>query len=167
MSAEAIYKLRREIENTSGNHEGFKLAAIPSHHDPRNYKYESLVMASNPVTEAPAIAIDYRPNLPPVFNQGDRGSCVACATAWTPKAFEEMTQGDFPVGGLSASFLYSMCKQIDGLPGQEGTTPKAAMQVLQKYGVCPESAMPYSTLANLKEPLVPVAPDNVKKSAEK
>ncbi len=153
------------MEDMSGEHGGFKLAALPSAYDPRNYQYEKLISAvGDPVAIAPG-SIDYRPNMPPVFDQGQRGSCVACATTWTPKAFEEITQGDYPSGGLSAAFLYAMCKQIDGMPGQEGTTPKAAMQVLQKYGICPEVNLPYTTLASLTAPAVPVVPEAAEAAA--
>jgi hypothetical protein len=111
--------------------------------------------------------IDYRPNLPPVFDQGRRGSCVACATAWTPKAFAEINEGDFPASGLSAAFLYSMCKSLDDDPNSEGTFPRIAMQVLQKYGVCPESNMPYSSLTSLAAPKVPSVSVTAKTAAEK
>lgn len=155
--SESVYQLRRVPEELPGEHDGFKLGALPSPYDPRDYKYPKLLTALS-AAEPSLGPIDYRPNLPPVFNQGARGSCVACATAWTPKAFQEINQGDFPAGGLSAAFLYSMCKSIDGMPGEEGTTLKAAMQVLQKYGICPEVNLPYTTLASLPEPKAPSVP---------
>lgn len=164
--SEASYQLRRLIENSIGECAGQNLSCLPSPHDPRDYKYSKLA----PVAASPASQpgpIDYRPNLPPVFSQGARGSCVAAGAAWTVKAFQEMTQGDFPAGGLSAAFLYSMCKSLDGILGQEGTYPRVAMQVLQKYGVCPEFAYPYYLLANLPPPNVPRVPEALKAAAEK
>lgn len=133
---------------------GRPLTCLESPFDPRDYKYPKLLQAVG-YNETPTGAIDYRPNLPPVFDQGDRGSCVACATVWTPKAFAEINEGDFPAKGLSAAYLYSRCKQLDGIPKSEGTYLRVAMQVLQKYGVCPEAAMPYSTLTSLESPKVP------------
>lgn len=151
------YNLKRMLEDAPSMHENRPLTCIPSDLDPRDYKYQNLLISAGSYQAGAAAIIDYRPNLPPVFDQGQRGSCVACAAAWTVKAFHELNQGDFPGQGLSAAFLYSLCKKNDGIPGQEGTTPKIAMQMLQKYGICPEVTMPYSTLANLPAPQVPEA----------
>jgi len=142
------------------------LACLPSPHDPRDYQYQKLLSACQ-VGEAAPEVIDFRPNLPPVFDQGARGSCVSAASVWTPKAYQEISQGDFPVSGLSAAFLYSMCKSLDGIPNEEGTYPRVAMQVLQKIGVCPEDVLPYSALAGLPAPKVPVIPLKAKEAAEK
>lgn len=146
--------------------EGRPLSCIPSPWDPRDYKYTSLLAATG-AQAAPPATIDYRPNLPSAFDQGARGSCVACAGVWTTKAYQEMSQGACPVGGLSAAYLYSQCKQIDDYPGKEGTTVKAAMQVLQKYGVCPEVDMPYNRLASLPVPKVPAISQTATNAAEK
>ena len=155
MSFEIIHKLRRFFEGLPREHQGYSLDYIPSPYDPRDYKYSLLIGAEADET---VTLVDYRPNLPPVFDQGQRGSCVACASAWTLKAYEELKQGDYPQDGLSAAFLYSMCKQNDGMPSEEGTQPKTAMQVLKKYGICPEDIMPYSTLTDLTAPKVPDVP---------
>ncbi|MEN6461715.1 MAG: C1 family peptidase, partial [Syntrophomonas sp.] len=154
MSFEIVYQFRRLLENLQQEHNGYQLRCIPSPYDPRDYKYLDLI--STAADES--VPIDYRSKLPPVFDQGQRGSCVACASTWTLKAYEEIKQGDYPQDGLSASFLYTMCKQNDGIPFAEGTQLKTAMQVLQKNGVCPEDTMPYSTLTELPAPLVPEVP---------
>lgn len=136
---------------------GRPLTCLGSPFDPRDYKYPHLLAALEE-GEAPVGPIDYRPNLPPVFDQGARGSCVAAATACTIKAFHEISQGDYPKDGLSAAYLYARCKQLDGILDTEGTYPRIAMQVLQKYGVPPESTMPYSSLTSLSAPEVPCIP---------
>jgi C1A family cysteine protease len=152
MSFEIVYQLRRFFENLPKEHNNHPLRYFPSPYDPRDYIYTKLI---GTIAAEPAISIDYRPNLPPVFDQEQRGSCVACASIWTIKAYEEIKQGYYPSDGFSAAFLYSLCKQNDGMPSEEGTQPKTAMQVLQKYGVCPENIMPYSTLTDLPIPQVP------------
>lgn len=152
MSFESVYRIRRFIEGLKREHSGFQLRCIPSSYDPRDYKYLNLFAVAE---QEKAVALDYRSKLPPVFDQGQRGSCVACAGTWTVKAYEEIQQGDYPPGGLSAAFLYAMCKQNDGAPDEEGTMPRTAMQMLKKYGVCSEEIMPYSTLENLPVPEVP------------
>jgi hypothetical protein len=145
------------IKSTPQEFEGRPLTALPSPHDPRDYKYPRILSTKAPLRDTGG-PIDYRENMPSVFDQKQRGSCVACATAWTPKAFQEINEGDFPVSGLSASYLYTRCKQLDGIPNDEGTYPRTAMQVLYKYGICPEDAMPYSTLSSLPAPRVPGIP---------
>lgn len=145
------------IQSTPQEFNGHPLTCLPSPIDQRDYKYPLLVQAigAKPVTVGP---IDYRDNLPPVFNQMHRGSCVAAANTWTTKAFQEISEGDFPKGGLSAAYLYARCKEIDGIPNSEGTYMRTAMQVLQKHGVPPEDALPYYLLANLPAPQVPKIP---------
>lgn len=152
--SEIIYRLRREMEAAPGRCGGRPLACLPSPEDKRDFRYQKIMAATGETSAAPE-TIDYRPNLPPVFDQLGRGACVAAASVWTPKAFQEISQGDFPVSGLSAAFLYSMCKSLDGIPDEEGTYPRVAMQVLQKHGVCPEEWMPYWMLSNLPAPQVP------------
>ncbi|HWQ73804.1 MAG TPA: C1 family peptidase [Syntrophomonas sp.] len=152
MSFEIVYQLRRYLEKLPQTHYGRRLDYIPSAYDSRDYRYGNLIGAISGEKLEP---IDYRSQLPPVFDQEDRGTCVACASAWTVKAYEEMEQKDYPDGGLSVSFLYSMCKENDGMPCLEGTQPKVSMQVLRKYGICPTTVMPYDDLTDLPSPQVP------------
>jgi hypothetical protein len=152
LSFEIVYHLRKYLEKLPQVHYGRKLSFIPSAYDPRDYRYEKLIGVIAADKPEP---IDYRSQLPPVFDQEDRGTCVACAAAWTLKAYEEIKQEDFPEEGLSASFLYSMCKENDGMPCLEGTQPKVAMQILRNYGICPEIIMPYAELVDLSSPKVP------------
>lgn len=149
------YNLLRKLEDAPKEYEGHPLLCVPSTPDPRDYKFINLMIQSGLPLAEELVTIDYRSNLPNCFDQLSRGSCVACASAWSPKAYQEIIQGDFPMNGLSAAYLYAMCKKIDGLSGQEGTTVKAAMQVLKGYGICSEDTMPYLTLSNLSAPYVP------------
>ena len=164
--SEIIYRLRREMEAAPGNYGGRPLACLPSPEDKRDYRYQKIMAATSETSVTPEV-VDYRPNLPPVFDQLDRGACVAAASAWTSKAFQEISQGDFPASGLSAAFLYAMCKSLDDIPNEEGTYPRVAMQVLQKHGVCPEDWMPYWMLSNLPAPQVPDVPNTALERAEK
>lgn len=164
--SEIIYRLRLSMEFMPGKYDGIPLGCIPSPEDKRDYQYQKLLSALQ-AGEAVPETIDFRPNLPPAFNQGTRGSCVSAASVWTPKAYQEISQGDFPASGLSAAFLYSMCKKLDDMPNEEGTYPRIAMQVLQKIGVCPEEWMPYWMLSNLPTPQVPEVPNTALERAEK
>lgn len=163
--SESVYQLRRLLEDAPGEYVGQILTCLPSPHDPRDYKYSKLVTAYGAGEMSPG-PIDYRPNLPPVFNQGQRGSCVAASSAWTTKAFQELSQGDYPAGGLSAAFLYSLAKTLDCIPDQEGTFPRTVMQVLQQFGICPENAFPYQKLSSMAAPWVPFVTEEAKAVAE-
>ncbi len=155
MSFEGVYRLRRHLEGLAGEHEGRSVHCHPSAYDPRDYQYLKL----DAIGDSEIKMIDYRRQLPAVFDQGQRGSCVACASTWTVKAWQEVKSGDYPPDGFSASFVYTLCKQKDGMPNEEGTQPRVAMKVMQKSGVCPEDVMPYSTLSDLPAPKVPDVPD--------
>lgn len=85
--------------------------------------------------------VDLRNRMPPVRDQGNRGTCVAHATA----VVREYLVGDTSIDAdLSEQFLYWACKQQDGDPEGEGTWIKTAMAVLKSLGVCPESVWPYN-----------------------
>jgi len=162
MSFERVYRLRRHLEHLTGEHEGRAVNCQPSAYDPRDYQYLRLAALGDQEIQT----IDYRSKLPPVFDQGQRGSCVACASAWTVKAWQELKSGDYPAGGFSAAFIYTLCKQQDGAPDEEGTQPRIAMKVMQKSGVCSENTMPYTTLTVLNAPNVPPIPDEAWGAAE-
>lgn len=159
---ERIYRLRRAIEESPQQAGDYKLPTLPSPWDPRDYRYDNLVAAAPPMG-LPSV-IDYEENLPPVFDQGKLGTCVAASSAWGFKAAEEISQGDFPAGGLSAAFLYAMCKQMDGIPNQAGTYIRVAMKVLQQYGICSEALYPYSTLTS--DVNVPAPPNTLLQVAQ-
>ncbi len=85
--------------------------------------------------------IDLRDRMPPVRDQGSRGTCVAHATV----AVREFLVGDTSADAdLSEQFLYWACKQQDGAPKGKGTFIKNAMDVLKTLGVCTESVWPYN-----------------------
>ncbi|MBU1134164.1 MAG: C1 family peptidase, partial [Candidatus Omnitrophica bacterium] len=105
--------------------------------DDRDY----LMRAYLPVIKLPK-KIDYTPKLSPVRDQGDEGTCVSFACAAGMKEYQELLDYEKLVE-LSPRFVYSECKKIDGIPQEEGTTIRAAMQVLEGKGVCQEKFWPY------------------------
>jgi hypothetical protein len=47
---------------------------------------------------------------------------------------------------LSSLYVYTRCKQEDGLPNQEGTYIRVANKIIHQEGVPPENLLPYSLL---------------------
>ena len=88
--------------------------------------------------------VDYTAKLSPVRDQGDEGTCVSFACASGMKEYQEMLDYEKLIT-LAPRFIYSECKKIDGMPESEGTTLRAAMQVLSKKGVCREKFWPYKS----------------------
>ncbi len=89
-----------------------------------------------------ALKVDYTPQMSPVRDQGDEGTCVAFASVVGVKEYEDKKEYRKLIE-LSPRYVYSLCKQYDGFPEEEGTYPRIAMKMLLHYGVCPESLWPY------------------------
>lgn len=88
--------------------------------------------------------VDLTPHMPPVRNQGFRGTCVAHSVT----AYREYLLGDQSTGAnLSEQFLYCEAKQRDGFPG-DGTWIRVAMGVLKDVGICREETWPYNPNPN-------------------
>lgn len=100
-----------------------------------------LMRAYLPIMKLPK-KIDYTAKVSPVRDQGDEGTCVSFASVSGMKEYQEMLDYAKFIE-LSPRFIYSECKKIDGMPNSEGTTLRAAMQVLNKKGVCQEKFWPY------------------------
>jgi len=96
--------------------------------------------------------------MPPVKNQGERGTCVAFGTV----ALREFLLEKYVE--LSEQFLYWACKQLDGNPGP-GTNLHTAMTALTEYGVSKASVWPYNPLQTDDEGQGP-PPDEALKNAK-
>jgi len=136
-------------------HGNFKLCAKPSPFDERDYKLSTIIKyRRDSLTEK--AKTNYLANMPPAWDQGQLGTCVAASSCWGFKAYEEIMQGDFPFNGLSVAYLYALCKNNDGSPSVAGTYPRIALDILQKVGVCTEDDLPYSWLkSDVNVPLPP------------
>ena len=139
-------------QTPSGYHEGYKLslrktsAPMP--------RFETL-LASGLIKAVPDPGgiIDYSDQLPPVRDQGQRGSCFSFA--WTGVLMWLYKQMGKPLPALSEAYFYSQCKEHDGSPDEDGSDNGTASMVAKNYGSCPESLLPYSALANLASPAFP------------
>jgi hypothetical protein len=98
--------------------------------------------------------VDYTVNMSPVKDQGYLGSCVGFAVT-AMKEWQEQHEHEQEVAAgkrdtrkgraydLSESWVYWNAKKIDSWPGEEGTSIRYAMKVLNKIGVPTEKAWPY------------------------
>jgi len=89
-----------------------------------------------------------------VKDQGWLGSCVAFAVS-AMKEWQEKTEHAAEVAAgkrdhrkgkeydFSEAWVYWNCKKIDPWPGQEGTSIRYAMKVLNRIGVPTEDGWPY------------------------
>lgn len=130
------------------------IASIPDH---RDFMYAK-VAAINPKQPK---ELSLRSSLTtPIKDQGQWGTCVGQAGAGTEES--HISADKIP---LSAAFLYTMCKAIDGIPTMEGTYPKVAMQIMQKQGVCREATLPYNTITDVFH--LPTITDLMKTEAQR
>ena len=85
--------------------------------------------------------VDLHERLPPIRNQGGRGTCVSftCTAVREYLLGEESEEGD-----LSEQYLYWGCKERDGYAGS-GTWIRIGMEALEQDGVCTETVWPYNS----------------------
>ena len=78
-------------------------------------------------------SVDLRGKFPPVFDQGDLGSCTA-------QALVGVYSYDAQTVPFSRLFLYYNERKIDGDVGEDaGSTISSGISALEQYGVCVES----------------------------
>ena len=80
--------------------------------------------------------------LPPVRNQGSRGTCVAHAVIAVREQLE-IAAGSPPEMNLSEQYVYWWCKAHDGIPKVSGTYVSVGMRCLNETGVPWEEVWPY------------------------
>lgn len=92
-------------------------------------------------------SIDLRPLCPPVFDQGQLGSCSANAGVAAKMMLSKSN------AMLSRLFLYYEERHIEGTINEDsGAQMRDIGKALQKYGVCNESSMPYVISSFTKAP---------------
>lgn len=85
---------------------------------------------------------DLRPKMPPVYDQGQTGSCVANATAGAIQ-YARIAQG-LPTWNPSRLFIYYNARALEGSTDQDaGCYNRDAIKVVSKLGVCPETDWPF------------------------
>lgn len=80
--------------------------------------------------------------LPPLRDQGGRGTCVAHAALSVREQLETAAGSPTDIN-LSEQFVYWWCKQNDGIPKASGTYVSVAMRCLSEAGAPLEQVWPY------------------------
>ena len=101
----------------------------------------SLRTAPPPGAKLPP-AVNLAAQMPPVRDQGQRGTCVAFALS---AVHEHHRRGLGHQEDLSEQFLYHETKRIDGAPGSCGTWQLKALEVLSQVGECREAVWAYNS----------------------
>lgn len=117
----------------------YALGCLKDPYDHRDYSMSSFLKAA-PIAEE----IDHSSQLPPVFDQGPAGTCVACATAYYDKTYQKGVEHHWPLTDwnhqFSPLYIYSQRRKQ---PEDAGMTIREAMKIIQDQGVCSLSCMPY------------------------
>jgi C1A family cysteine protease len=122
--------------------------------DARDHRYA----ASPTVLKALPTAVDLRPSAPPVYNQGQLGSCTGNAIAGAVQ-FERMRQKLAAAGTTVPSrlFIYYNERVIEGTVAQDsGAQIRDGIKTVAKQGACFESgkrAWPYVASKFATKPL--------------
>ena len=123
----------------------FKYGWQPDLPDQRDQEY--LISAPVPLPTA----VDLRPQCPPVYNQGDLGSCTANAIA-AAVDFERGKQG-LSFINPSRLFIYYNERAIEHtVDSDSGAQIRDGIKSVGKQGVCPETEWPYNTAVFAEKP---------------
>lgn len=129
----------KEINKIETRYGSFMLNLERSPVDDRDYIAEAIYPDEITLPKK----LDLRPDLPPIINQGSQGTCMAQVVTVMKEYQEYKNQkltGD--IGLLSPQFVYNLREE----PEYSGMTPREAMKIVQKYGICREAIYPYGTI---------------------
>jgi C1A family cysteine protease len=110
---------------------------LPDHRD---------FMYSVPLVTLQALppSVDLRANCPPVYDQGQLGSCTANAIAGALQ-FDEIKEKKNGASTPSRLFIYYNERVIEGtVKSDSGAQLRDGVKTVVKQGICPESVWPYN-----------------------
>ena len=113
---------------------------IPSLPDHRDFEYTKLVVSKVPVLPK---SVDLRPHMPPVYDQGNLGSCTANAIAGVLE-YLQIKKGDKSYFLSSRLFIYYEERVLEGtVKSDSGAMIRDGMKVVNKKGAPPASDWAY------------------------
>jgi C1A family cysteine protease len=113
----------------------------PSRPDARDRRFRA---PAETLAALPA-AVDLRPKMPPVYNQGQLGSCTANSAAGAVQ-YDALRQGLTGAAAENPSrlFVYYNEREMEGtVPYDAGASIRDSVKAIAKYGYCPETLWPY------------------------
>ena len=129
--------------------------------DERDFVFKTTVVNLLETETSLPERVDHTPDMSPVKDQGQLGSCVGFAVSAMKECQEKKEhdeelakgkRGRKKIYDYSESWVYWNAKKIDAWPGEEGTSIRYAMKVLQKIGVPTEKGWPYKDVGDIGEP---------------
>jgi C1A family cysteine protease len=125
-----------------------KYGWVPDLPDARDHLYAAPMLGA---AVLPTKA-DLRPNCPPVYDQGQLGSCTGNAIAGAVQ-FERKKQGMAPDFAPSRLFIYYNERVIEGTVGTDaGAMIRDGIKAVATLGVCPEPDWPYTIAKFTQKP---------------
>lgn len=124
----------------SSRHLGGWLRDLPDHRD----RFFSAVTPDKPLPAMP-VFVDHTPDCGPVIDQGQIGSCTACASTYAMTALGGIL-GRKPLS-YSRLFVYYYTRKVLGVPATEdsGASLRATMKTLRAFGAALEEVWPYDS----------------------
>ena len=121
---------------------------IKQKYDVRDWKYS----LSAPVASRPPV-VDLRPKCPPVYDQGQLGSCTGNGIAGDIEFLQKNFHGtEFTPSRL---FIYYCERFVEGTISQDaGAEIRDGIKCVSKYGAPPESVWPYNIKKFATKPTV-------------
>lgn len=126
---------------------------VPSRNTERDWTIENAIAANAIAAPAPTLpaSVDLRLNWWNIGNQESTGSCVGWASTDGVTRYHMVMASKIANPGLfSPRFTWMSSKEIDEFTSRPqtfiegaGTSLKAAMEILRKYGAVPESILPF------------------------
>jgi C1A family cysteine protease len=124
-----------------------KLGWMPDVPDQRDYIYK----APRPLLKKRPSRVDLRAYMPPIYDQGDLGSCVAQAVGSTLQYLQKKQKRKWFVP--SRLFIYYNSRLIDGTISMDcGTYIRSGIKAVNKYGGPEEILWPYVILKFATQP---------------
>lgn len=109
---------------------------IKDAHDPRDRHFKVTRVANLPAS------VDHRPGMPPVYDQGDLGSCTGNAIAAVVQ-FDQLKE-HIASWVPSRLFIYYNERLIEGTVNEDaGAQLRDGIKAIAGYGFCEESVWPY------------------------
>lgn len=114
----------------------------PDPYDSRDFLYADKLKERAAVTTAPVV-IDLSKYMPGIRNQGRKGACTGFGARTQRMYYAIKLFGDH--AELAPDYVYAREQILEGTRGKDtGALVRDGQKVMQQFGICPESFMPYN-----------------------